>query len=89
MNLPIEIFKEGDTSYIVSCPRLEIYSYGKTVDKAIHRMKEIVKYYVESAEQLNISLENACGVSAELCLQIEPCSINEKHPSQKLCCKIN
>ncbi|MBI4777942.1 type II toxin-antitoxin system HicB family antitoxin [Candidatus Desantisbacteria bacterium] len=89
MKLPIEIFKEGDASYIVSCPRLEIYSYGKTVNTAIQRMKEIVKFYVESADQLGVSLEDACGVSDELCLQVEPCSILEKNPPQKSRCKRN
>ncbi len=83
MKLPIEIFKEGDASYIVSCPRLEIYSYGNTVNKAVQRMKEIVKFYVESADQLGISLEDACGVSDELCLHVEPCSISENPPIQK------
>jgi predicted RNase H-like HicB family nuclease len=71
MKFPIEIFKEGDGKYIATCPRLEIYSYGDNIETTINRMKEIVKFYIESAEELGISLEEVCGVSDEIYLQIE------------------
>jgi predicted RNase H-like HicB family nuclease len=70
VELNIEIFKSKEGEYIATCPKLDIYSYGKTVDKAITRLKEIVNFYRESAEELGITIE-------ELCI---PQSITKKSP---------
>ncbi|MEW5767740.1 MAG: type II toxin-antitoxin system HicB family antitoxin [bacterium] len=56
----IEVYKDKDETYIASCPKLEVYSYGHTLDKAVARLKEVVNFYMESARELGVSLEELC-----------------------------
>jgi predicted RNase H-like HicB family nuclease len=60
MELQIEVFKEKEGSYIATCPKLEIYSYGETPDIAIDRLKKVVNFYMESAEELGVTIEDLC-----------------------------
>jgi predicted RNase H-like HicB family nuclease len=61
----LQVFKEGELSYIASYPKLQIYSYGKTIHEAILRLKEIIKFYIESAKELDISVEDLCNTPPE------------------------
>ncbi|MDI6786110.1 MAG: hypothetical protein QMD92_05305 [bacterium] len=65
MELVVEVFKEGNESYIASCPKLDIYGCGKSIEEAVSRLKKIVNFYVESAEELGISLEELCDASKD------------------------
>lgn len=61
----LQVIKEGEQAYIASYPKLEIYSYGKTISDAVSRLKEIIKFYIESAKELGISVEKLCNVPSE------------------------
>ncbi|MEW6095973.1 MAG: hypothetical protein AB1567_05555 [bacterium] len=61
----LQVFKEGEQAYLASYPKLQIYSYGKTVQESISRLKEIIKFYIDSANELGISVENLCNVPLE------------------------
>lgn len=60
MDFMIEVYRDKDDTYIASCPKLEVYSYGRTFDKAVARLKEVVNFYMESAKELGVSLEELC-----------------------------
>lgn len=61
MELAIEVFRDGgDNKYIASCPRLEIYTYGHTVDTAVSRLEKVVNFYMESAKEMGVTLEEVC-----------------------------
>lgn len=59
MEYKIEIFKDKE-KFIASCPQLNVFSYGKTKEKAIFRLEKIVSFYIESAQELGISMEELC-----------------------------
>lgn len=61
----LQVVKEETQDYIASYPKLQIYSYGKTVHEALSRLKEIIKFYLESAEELNTNIEGLCHVHPE------------------------
>lgn len=63
MEFKLEVFKSEDNSFIATCPKLNIYSYGKTLDKAITRLREVVNFYLESADELGVTLEELCSSS--------------------------
>lgn len=48
MILTIEILKK-DTSFVAKCKELNIYSYGQTSEKAVQRLKKVIKFYIQSA----------------------------------------
>ncbi|MDI6795268.1 MAG: hypothetical protein QME81_20805 [bacterium] len=60
MDFAIEVYRDKDDTYIASCPNLEIYSYGPTIDRAVSRLKDVVSFYRESARELGVSLEDLC-----------------------------
>jgi predicted RNase H-like HicB family nuclease len=66
MEYSIEIFKGKDNTYIASCPKLDIYGYGESIDHAIDRLRNIFNFYVESAQELGITLEELCLSSFDL-----------------------
>ncbi len=61
----LQVFKDEEQAYIASYPKLQIYSYGKTIQEAVFRLKEIIKFYIESANEFGMSLEELCGISSE------------------------
>ncbi|MFH1563862.1 MAG: type II toxin-antitoxin system HicB family antitoxin [Nitrospirota bacterium] len=61
----LQVFKDKEQSYIASYPELQIYSYGKTIQEAMLRLKEIIKFYVQSAKEFDMSIEEICGISCE------------------------
>lgn len=65
MELVVEVFKEGNDSYVASCPKLDIFGCGKSIEEAVSRLKKIVNFYIESAEELGISLEELCDASKD------------------------
>lgn len=60
MEFMVEVFRDRNNGYIASCPKLDIYSYGNTVDKAVSRLEKIVNFYIESAKELGVTLEELC-----------------------------
>lgn len=60
MEFTVEVFRDKENRYIASCPKLEVYSYGHTLDNAVSRLEKVVAFYVESAKELGVSLEEIC-----------------------------
>lgn len=60
MEFTVEVFRDKENRYIASCPKLEIYSYGHTMDKAINRLEKVVAFYMDSARELGVTLEEVC-----------------------------
>lgn len=63
MEFKLEVFKSKDNTFIATCPKLNIYTYGKTLEKAISRLKEVINFYIESADELGMTLEELCNSS--------------------------
>lgn len=47
LNYKIVIEKEKNT-YVAFCPSLGLSDYGKTIDQALKRMKDLIRFHVES-----------------------------------------
>lgn len=48
LNLPVLVEKGVDGFYVVECPVLEgCYSQGKTIDKALKNIREVIKLILE------------------------------------------
>ncbi|MEW6680385.1 MAG: type II toxin-antitoxin system HicB family antitoxin [bacterium] len=60
MKFPIELFKKNDTTYIASCPTLDLVTQGPTLERAILRLQEIINFYLQSADELGITIEDLC-----------------------------
>ena len=41
------IIKKGAKQYVALCPEVDVVSQGKTVEKAIHNLREAVQLYIE------------------------------------------
>lgn len=60
MEFAVEVFRDKNNEYIASCPKLEIYSYGHTLNMAVSRLEKIVYFYMESAIEMGVSIEEIC-----------------------------
>jgi len=58
MDLSIEVYQDKDNTYVTSCFELDIHSHGETLNKAVNRLREVVNFYVASAEELGLVLED-------------------------------
>lgn len=66
MDISVEVYRDKDNTYVASCPKLDVYSHGETLNKAVNRLREIVNFYVEAADELGLSLEELCGANVEI-----------------------
>lgn len=57
MYFSVEVYRKDTETYIASCPELDVHSYGQTTESAIERLKRIVNFYLESAEEMGMTLE--------------------------------
>ena len=57
MYYSVEVFLNKDNKYIATSPELNVFSYGETANSAVERLDKIVKFYMESAEELGVTLE--------------------------------
>lgn len=51
LNYKILIEKEGKT-FVALCPSLGLSDYGKTIDIAVKRIKELIKFHIQSLSEL-------------------------------------
>ncbi len=52
LNYKIIIEKENKT-FVAYCPTLGLSDYGKTIDQALKRLKNLIKFHIESISSLN------------------------------------
>ncbi len=50
MLLTIEVFKE-ESEYIAKCKELNVFSYGKSSEKAVKRLHKVINFYLQSATE--------------------------------------
>jgi predicted RNase H-like HicB family nuclease len=57
MNISINLLK-SENEFIASCPELEINCYGKNKIEAVRRIKNVLQFYMHSAKELGLDIEN-------------------------------
>lgn len=57
MYFSVEVYRKDLQTFVASCPELDIYSYGVSVEAAVNRLKKVVGFYLESADEMGVSLE--------------------------------
>ena len=56
MSLSIQV-RQKDDEYIANCPELEIFCYGKDESQARKRIKKVIQFYAETAQELGYDLD--------------------------------
>ena len=56
MNISIKLIDNG-SEYIANCPELDINCYGPNKEDALRRIKAVIYFYINSAEELGISTD--------------------------------
>ena len=54
MNISIKLIDNG-SEYIANCPELDINCYAPNKEDALRRIKAVIYFYINSAEELGIS----------------------------------
>jgi predicted RNase H-like HicB family nuclease len=57
MKLSITV-TELDNEYIANCPELEINCYGEDKIDAVRRIKNVLQFYIASAQELGFDVED-------------------------------
>lgn len=65
MYFSVDVFQKDRETFVASCPEFDIYSYGNTIELAVDRLKKVVGFYIESAEEMGVTLEELGLSSAE------------------------
>ncbi len=60
MKLSIKLV-ELDTEFIANCPELDVNCYGSDRDEAIRRLKNVLQFYIDSAQELGLEVEQFEG----------------------------
>lgn len=56
IHLPILVEQDEDNVYIVSCPVFKgCRSYGKTIDQALHNIKEVIEMCLDEEKETQLS----------------------------------
>lgn len=53
----VEVYRRDARTFVAACPEMDVFSYGRTIDQAVERLKRIVAFYLESADEMGLSLE--------------------------------
>ena len=57
MKLSVILVKSGN-EYIAKCPELDINCFSPTRREASRRIRSVLQFYIDSAKELGISVEN-------------------------------
>ena len=60
MDFSVQLFKKDKDRYIAFSPKFNLYAEGKTLNKAVKRLQEIIGFYLASANELGVSPEELC-----------------------------
>jgi predicted RNase H-like HicB family nuclease len=60
MDFAIQIFKKEDNTYVATCPKFNIQASGPTVNKAVTRLQQIINFYLTTASEFGVSVEELC-----------------------------
>lgn len=57
MNISVKLI-ESKNEFIANCPELDINCYGSNQNEAIERIKDVIHFYIDSAKELGLDIEN-------------------------------
>ncbi len=57
MKITVNLIKV-DNEFIANCPELDINCYGSDKDEAIRRIQSVIYFYIDSAKELGLDVEN-------------------------------
>ena len=63
MKLSINLIKNKN-EFIANCPELDINCYGETKNEATGRIRKIICFYIESAKELGLDVQNIENISS-------------------------
>lgn len=52
MDLSIKIYQKNG-EFVASCPELDVHCFGPNKEKATSRLKSVIKFYFDSAQENN------------------------------------
>ncbi len=59
-NIPsISVISKKENEYVASCPELEIFCYGKDEQQARQRIKKVIRFYIETANELGYPIDES------------------------------
>lgn len=58
MYFSVEVYKKDKLTFVASCPEMGVFSYGGTVEQAVDRLKRVVQFYIDSSQEMGLSLED-------------------------------
>lgn len=56
---------EKENEYIANCPELDINCYGENRNQAVHRLQQVIQFYIQSARDLGLDVERFNEISIE------------------------
>ena len=56
---------ELDNEFIANCPELDVNCYGSTRNEAIRRLVSVLRFYVDSAQEMGLDVERLDTVLVE------------------------
>jgi phosphosulfolactate synthase (CoM biosynthesis protein A) len=56
---------EHENEFIANCPELDINCYGGNRNDAIRRIQSVINFYIESAKELGLDVENLSEIMIE------------------------
>ncbi len=57
MYFSVEVYKKDRVTFVASCPEMGVFSYGLCVEQAVDRLKQVVQFYIDSSQEMGLSLE--------------------------------
>jgi hypothetical protein len=64
MKISVNLIENG-TEIIANCPELDINCYANTKDEAVRRIKNVITFYMESARELGLDVQNLSELTIE------------------------
>jgi predicted RNase H-like HicB family nuclease len=64
MKLSIRLV-ELEKEYIANCPELDVNCYGSNREEAIRRLKNVLRFYIDSAHEFGLEVESFESISIE------------------------
>ncbi len=56
---------QNENEIIANCPELDINCYGSDKDEAIRRIGSVINFYINSAKELGLDVENLNEISID------------------------
>jgi hypothetical protein len=64
MKISVKLLKDKK-EFIANCPELDINCYGENKDEAINRIKKVIYFYINSAKELGLNVNEFNEITIE------------------------